>query len=145
MAEVVRITPEIEIPVEELEFRTSRSSGPGGQGVNTTDSRVELRFDLAGSPSIPPEAKERAMRRLASRVDSAGRLRLVAQNQRSQLANRRDATERLAAMLASAVAAPRARRPTRPSATAAARRVESKRRRASTKQLRHRPPPDRDE
>jgi ribosome-associated protein len=144
MAEVVRITPEIEIPVEELEFRTSRSSGPGGQGVNTTDSRVELRFDLAGSPSIPPEAKERAMRRLASRVDSAGRLRLVAQNQRSQLANRRDATERLAAMLASAVAAPRARRPTRPSATAAARRVESKRRRASTKQLRQRPPPDRD-
>jgi ribosome-associated protein len=145
MAEVVRITPEIEIPAEELEFRTSRSSGPGGQGVNTTDSRVELRFDLAGSPSIPPEAKERAMRRLASRVDSAGRLRLVAQNQRSQLANRRDATERLAAMLASAVAAPRTRRPTRPSATAAARRVESKRRRASTKQLRQRPPPDRDE
>jgi ribosome-associated protein len=145
MAEVVRIAPEIEIPVEELEFRTSRSSGPGGQGVNTTDSRVELRFDLAGSPSIPPEAKERAMRRLASRVDSAGRLRLVAQNQRSQLANRRDATERLAAMLASAVAAPRTRRPTRPSATAAARRVESKRRRASTKQLRQRPPPDRDD
>jgi ribosome-associated protein len=145
MAEVVRITPEIEIPVEELEFRTSRSSGPGGQGVNTTDSRVELRFDLAGSPSIPPEAKEHAMRRLASRVDSAGRLRLVAQNQRSQLANRRDATERLAAMLASAVAAPRTRRPTRPSATAAARRVESKRRRASTKQLRQRPPPDRDD
>jgi ribosome-associated protein len=140
VAEAVRITPEIEIPEEELEFRTSRSSGPGGQGVNTTDSRVELRFDLAGSPSIPPEAKERALRRLASRVDSAGRLRLVAQNQRSQLANRRDATERFAAMLASAVALPRTRRPTRPSAGAAARRVEDKRRRASTKQLRRRPP-----
>jgi ribosome-associated protein len=145
VAEVVRITPEIEIPVEELEFRTSRSSGPGGQGVNTTDSRVELRFDLAGSPSIPPEAKERAMRRLASRVDTAGRLRLVAQNQRSQLANRRDATERFAAMLASAVAVPRTRRATRPSAAATARRVESKRRRASTKRLRQRPPPERDE
>jgi ribosome-associated protein len=145
MAEVVRITPEIEIPVEELEFRTSRSSGPGGQGVNTTDSRVELRFDLAGSPSIPPEARERAMRRLASRVDSSGRLRLVAQNQRSQLANRRDATERLAAMLADAVAIPRTRRPTRPSAAARARRAESKRRRASTKQLRQRPPADRGE
>ena len=142
MAEAVRITPEIEIPEEELEFRTSRSSGPGGQGVNTTDSRVELRFDLAGSPSIPPEAKERALRRLASRVDSAGRLRLVAQNQRSQLANRRDATERLAAMLASAVAAPRTRRPTRPSAASTARRVESKRRRSTTKRLRQRPPPD---
>ena len=145
MAEVVQITPEVTIPIEELEFRASRSSGPGGQGVNTTDSRVELRFDLAGSPSIPPEAKQRALRRLASRVDAAGRLRLVAQNQRSQLANRRDATERLAAMLASAVAAPRTRRPTRPSVTAAARRVESKRRRASTKQLRQRPPPDRDD
>jgi ribosome-associated protein len=139
--EVVHVSPEIEIPVEELEFRTSRSSGPGGQGVNTTDSRVELRFDLAGSPSIPPEARERALRRLSSRVDSAGRLRLVAQNQRSQLANRRDATERLAAMLAEAVTPPRTRRPTRPSAAAKARRVESKRRRASTKQLR-RPPAD---
>jgi ribosome-associated protein len=138
--EVVHVSPEIEIPVEELEFRTSRSSGPGGQGVNTTDSRVELRFDLAGSPSIPPEARKRALRRLSSRVDSAGRLRLVAQNQRSQLANRRDATERLAAMLAEAVTPPRTRRPTRPSAAAKARRVESKRRRAFTKQLRRRPP-----
>ncbi|SRR6266545_3881603 len=145
MAEVVRITPEVAIPAEELEFRASRSSGPGGQGVNTTDSRVELRFDLAGSPSIPPEAKERALRRLSSRVDSSGRLRLVAQNQRSQLANRRDATERLAAMLASAMAVPRTRRPSRPSAAATARRVESKRRRATTKRLRRRPPPDRGE
>jgi ribosome-associated protein len=145
MAEVMRITPEVAIPAEELEFRASRSSGPGGQGVNTTDSRVELRFDLAGSPSIPPEAKERALRRLSSRVDSSGRLRLVAQNQRSQLANRRDATERLAAMLASAMAVPRTRRPSRPSAAATARRVESKRRRATTKRLRQRPPPDRGE
>ncbi len=146
MAEVVQITPEVAIPIEELEFRASRSSGPGGQGVNTTDSRVELRFDLAGSPSIPPEAKQRALRRLASRVDAAGRLRLVAQNQRSQLANqlanRRDATERFAAMLAAAMAVPRTRRPTRPSAASTARRVESKRRRSTTKRLRQRPPPD---
>jgi ribosome-associated protein len=145
MAEVVRITPEVAIPIEELEFRTSRSSGPGGQGVNTTDSRVELRFDLAGSPSIPPEAKQRALRRLASRLDSTGRLRLVAQSQRSQLANRRDATERFAAMLAAALPAPRPRRPTRPGPAAAARRVEAKRRRAGTKRLRQRPPPDRGE
>src|SRR6266536_1262971 len=129
MAEVVRITPEVAIPIEELEFRASRSSGPGGQGVNTTDSRVELRFDLAGSPSIPPEAKQRALRRLA-------------QNQRSQLANRRDATERFAAMLAAAMAVPRTRRPTRPSVASTARRVESKRRRSTTKRLRRRPPPD---
>jgi ribosome-associated protein len=142
MAEVVRVTPEVAIPIEELEFRTSRSSGPGGQGVNTTDSRVELRFDLAGSPSIPPHIKQRALRRLASRVDSSGRLRLVAQSQRSQLANRREATERFAAMLASAMTVPRNRRPTRPSAAVTARRVESKRRRATTKRLRQRPSPD---
>jgi ribosome-associated protein len=142
MPEVVQVTPEIAIPVDELEFRTSRSSGPGGQSVNTSDSRVELRFDLEGSPSIPPEAKERARRRLASRLDRGGRLRLVAQNQRSQLANRRDATERFAAMLADAMAAPRARRATRPGPLATRRRVEEKRRRAETKQLRRRPPPD---
>src|ERR671935_1369313 len=104
MGEVVRVTPEVAIPVEELEFRASRASGPGGQGVNTTDSRVELRFDLAGSPSLPAEAKARALRRLASRVDSTGTLRVVAQAQRSQLANRRAAIERFAELLGNALA-----------------------------------------
>jgi ribosome-associated protein len=137
--EELRITPEVVIPYDELEFRVSRASGPGGQGVNTTDSRVELRFDLAGSPSIPPEAKQRALRRLASRLDSSGRLRVVAQTQRSQLLNRREAAERLAELLAPAMAAPRTRRPTRPSAAARARRVESKRQRSATKRLRQRP------
>jgi ribosome-associated protein len=142
MAEAVQITRDLSIPLEELELRASRASGPGGQGVNTTDSRVELRFDLAGSPSLPPDLKDRAMRRLASRLDSSGRLRVVAQTQRSQLANRRDATERFAALLGAAVAAPRSRRPTRPGAAAAARRLEAKRQRAATKRLRQRPPPD---
>ncbi|HZD37041.1 MAG TPA: alternative ribosome rescue aminoacyl-tRNA hydrolase ArfB, partial [Actinomycetes bacterium] len=108
---MIQITRELAIPLEELELRASRASGPGGQGVNTTDSRVELRFDLAGSTSLPPEAKERAMRRLASRLDSSGHLRVVAQTQRSQLANRRDALQRFAALLAGAVAAPRSRKP----------------------------------
>src|SRR6266508_5349832 len=139
MAEVVQITRDLSIPLEELEFRASRASGPGGQGVNTTDSRVELRFDLAGSPSLPPDLKERAIRHLASRLDSAGRLRVVAQTQRSQLANRRDAIERFATLLGDAVAVPRSRRPTRPGA-AAARRREAKRQRAATKRLRQRPP-----
>jgi len=145
VAEVIRVTPEVAIPVSELEFRASRASGPGGQGVNTTDSRVELRFDLAGSPSLPPDAKARALRRLARRVDSSGTLRLVAQAQRSQLANRRDATERLAELLAGALAAPKARRPTRPTRAAEARRLEAKRRRATTKSLRRRLPPPKDE
>jgi ribosome-associated protein len=139
VSEAVRITPEVAIPVAELEFRASRSSGPGGQGVNTTDSRVELRFDLAGSPSLPDEAKARALRRLGPRVDSGGVLRVVAQTSRSQLANRRAATERFAELLAAALATPRPRRPTRPSRAAAARRVESKRRRSVTKRLRGRP------
>jgi ribosome-associated protein len=136
---MIQITRELAIPLEEVELRASRASGPGGQGVNTTDSRVELRFDLANSASLPPEVKERAMRRLASRLDSAGRLRVVAQTQRSQLANRRDAIERFAALLADAVAVPRSRKATRPSAAATARRVEGKRRRSATKRLR-RPP-----
>jgi ribosome-associated protein len=139
VAEVVRITPEIAIPVAELEFRASRASGPGGQGVNTTDSRVELRFDVAGSPSLSPDAKERALRRLGPRLDSGGVLRVVAQAQRSQLANRRAAVERFAELLAAALHTPRPRRPTRPSRAAAARRVEGKRRRAATKRLRERP------
>ena len=139
MSEVVRVTPEIAIPVAELEFRASRASGPGGQGVNTTDSRVELRFDVAGSPSLSPAARERALRRLGPRLDASGVLRVVAQAQRSQLANRRAAVERFAELLAAALATPRPRRPTRPSRAAAARRVESKRRRAATKRLRGRP------
>jgi ribosome-associated protein len=145
VAEVIRVSPEVAIPVAELEFRASRASGPGGQGVNTTDSRVELRFDLAGSPSLPPEAKELALRRLGPRLDSHGVLRVVAQAQRSQLANRRAATERFAELLSAALATPRPRRPTRPTRAAAARRVEDKRRRAATKRLRgHLPRPDDD-
>jgi ribosome-associated protein len=141
MAEVVQVTPELAIPVEELHFRVSRSGGPGGQGVNTTDSRVELLFDLAGSPSLSDEQKQRAIRRLGRRVDPGGTLRVVAQTYRSQLANRRVAVERFAALLAGALAVQRSRRPTRPSAGAAARRLDTKRRRATTKQLRRRPPP----
>ena len=139
MSEVIRVTPEIAVPVAELEFRASRASGPGGQGVNTTASRVELRFDLAGSPSLSDEAKELALRRLGPRVDSGGVLRVVAQAQRSQLANRRAAMERFAELLAAALATPRARRPTRPTRASTARRVDSKRRRSATKRLRDRP------
>jgi ribosome-associated protein len=139
VAELVRVAPEVAIPLAELEFRASRASGPGGQGVNTTDSRVELRFDLAGSPSLPPEAKARALRRLGPRVDSRGVLRVVAQAQRSQLANRRAAVERFAELMGAALATQPTRRPTRPSRAAAARRVETKRRRSATKRMRGRP------
>jgi ribosome-associated protein len=139
VAEEVRVTREVAIPLAELEFRASRASGPGGQGVNTTDSRVELRFDLAASPSLPPEAKARALRRLGPRVDSRGVLRVVAQAQRSQLANRRAAIDRFAELLAAALAPPPPPPPTPPPPPAAARRVEAKRRRAAVKRLRGRP------
>jgi ribosome-associated protein len=144
VSEVIRVSPEVAIPVAELEFRASRSSGPGGQGVNTTDSRVELRFDLAGSPSLPPEAKELALRRLGPRLDTGGVLRVVAQTQRSQLANRRAATERFAELMAAALATPKVRRPTRPGRAAEVRRLEAKRRHAAAKSLR-RPPSRGDE
>ena len=139
VAEVVRNTPQVAIPVGPLEFRATRASGPGGQGVNTTDSRVELRFDLTNSPSLTPEAKERALRRLGPRLDSHGVLRVVAQAQRSQLANRRAAVERFAELMAAALATARPRYPTRPTRAASARRVDAKRRRSATKRLRGRP------
>ncbi|RZT83610.1 ribosome-associated protein [Pseudonocardia sediminis] len=123
----------------ELRWRFSRASGPGGQGVNTTDSRVELSFDVAGSPSVPAAMRERATSRLAHRLVD-GVVTVVAQEHRSQLRNREAARERLAALLAEATAAaPPARRPTRPTAGSRRRRLDAKTRRGATKRLRGRP------
>ena len=123
----------------ELGWRFSRSSGPGGQGVNTTDSRVELSVDLANSPSVPDELRERLLRRLSGRLTD-GVLTIVASEHRSQLRNRETARDRLAAVLARAVAPdPPARRPTRPSKRAKQRRMDDKTRRGRIKRLRGRP------
>jgi len=123
----------------ELDWRFSRSSGPGGQGVNTTDSRVELSVDLANSPSVPDELRERLLRRLSGRLTD-GVLTVVASEHRSQLRNREAARDRLAAVLARAVAPdPPARRPTRPSKRAKQRRMDDKTRRGRIKRLRGRP------
>jgi ribosome-associated protein len=123
----------------ELGWRFSRSSGPGGQGVNTTDSRVELSVDLANSPSVPDELRERLLRRLSGRLTD-GVLTIVASVHRSQLRNREAARDRLAAVLARAVAPdPPARRPTRPSKRAKQRRMDDKTRRGRIKRLRGRP------
>src|SRR6266542_1954614 len=127
------ITRAVTIPRTELSWRFSRSGGPGGQSVNTSDSRVELRFDLAGTAALPPPLKERALARLADRLVD-GELVVTAAEHRSQLQNRRAAEARLVAALAAAVAPPaRARRPTRPSRTAVQRRLDSKRHRGETK------------
>ncbi len=123
----------------ELSWRFSRSSGPGGQGVNTTDSRVELSFDLARSPSVPEPLRERALQRLANRLVD-GVLTVVAAEHRSQLRNRDAARRRLALLLADATAPdPPPRRPTRPSKRAKARRVDEKTHRGQIKRFRGRP------
>ena len=127
------------LPERELHWRFSRASGPGGQGVNTTDSRVELSFDLARSPSVPEPLRERALGRLAGRLVD-GVVTVVASEQRSQLRNRDAARERLAEILRNAVAAdPPKRRPTRPTAGAKRRRLDAKTRRGAVKRLRGRP------
>jgi ribosome-associated protein len=126
----------IAIPRSELAWRFSRSSGPGGQSVNTADSRVELRWNLAGSDALPPPLKERALHRLASRLLD-GVLVVTAQEHRAQLQNRRAAEARLVALVAAAIApGPPTRRPTRPSRGAVQARLDAKRRRSMTKQQR---------
>ncbi|MHA6628245.1 alternative ribosome rescue aminoacyl-tRNA hydrolase ArfB [Pseudonocardia sichuanensis] len=127
------------LPGRELRWRFSRASGPGGQGVNTTDSRVELSFDLQRSPSVPEALRERALRRLGGRL-VGGVLTVVAAEQRSQLRNREAARERLAAALREATRAdPPTRRPTRPTAGSKRRRLDAKARRGAVKRLRGRP------
>jgi ribosome-associated protein len=124
------------IPEAELRWRFSRSSGPGGQSVNTTDSRVELSLDLARTAALSPVLKARALARLADRLVD-GVITVAASEHRSQLQNRRAAETRLAALLREAVAPPpRARRATRPSRGAVQRRLDTKKRRGETKRLR---------
>ena len=139
MAASIRVRS-LEIPSRELSWRFSRSSGPGGQGVNTTDSRVEVSFDVAGSSALPDALRDRALERLAGRLVD-GVLTVSAQENRSQLANRRAAQQRLVDALADALAPPaRARRTSRPSRRAVQRRLDAKRMRSRTKALRRRPP-----
>lgn len=121
------------VPEAELRERFSRSSGPGGQGVNTTDSRVELSFDLAASPGLPEPLRARALDRLAGRLVN-GVLTVTASEHRAQLANREAARERMAALLRVAIAPPpKRRRPTRPSRAAKERRLAEKKRRSQRK------------
>ncbi|MFM7360231.1 MAG: alternative ribosome rescue aminoacyl-tRNA hydrolase ArfB [Cyanobium sp.] len=121
------------IPAAELGWRFSRASGPGGQGVNTTDSRVELVFDLAGSPSLPEPLRQRALARLAGRL-ADGELTVVAAEHRSQWRNRQAARRRLAELLALAMAPPPPpRRRTRPTRASQQRRLAAKRQRGSLK------------
>ncbi|MTD58068.1 alternative ribosome rescue aminoacyl-tRNA hydrolase ArfB [Amycolatopsis pithecellobii] len=127
------VTRRFVIPAGELRERFSRSSGPGGQGVNTTDSRVELSFDVARSPAVPDDLRARLLARLASRL-SGGVLTIAASEHRAQLANREAARARLVSALRDAAAPPPPkRRATKPSRGAKERRLAEKKRRGDVK------------
>jgi ribosome-associated protein len=126
----------ITIPPEELSWRFSRSSGPGGQSVNTTDSQAELSFDLAGTAALPPVLRDRALAALSGRL-SKGVITVAASEYKSQLRNREAAAARLSALLTEATAPPPpARRPTRPTRSSTERRLADKQRRSHLKRLR---------
>jgi ribosome-associated protein len=126
----------ITIPADELTWRFSRSPGPGGQSVNTADTRVELGYDLAGSAALPEPLKQRALAALAGRLTN-GVITVTASENRSQLRNREAAAARLAGLLTEATAPPPPpRRPTKPTRGSVERRLSSKQRRAKTKKLR---------
>jgi ribosome-associated protein len=133
--ESIRVTRSVVLPRSEIEFRYSRSSGPGGQHAQKSETRVEALFDVEASSALTDAQKRRV-------VGKAGPvLRAIAQDERSQLRNRELATERLVGQLREALRVPRLRQPTKPSAQSRKRRLESKRRRGETKRLR-RPPSD---
>ena len=136
MDDGLRVTPSLSIPLSEIELRTSRSSGPGGQHANVTESRVEAAFEVAASSSLSDAQRTRLEEQLGPRVTA------VAQDARSQARNRELALERLAAKLAAGLEVPKRRRATRPSRTARKKRIESKRRRSQTKRLRRPPEAD---
>ncbi|HEY7630602.1 MAG TPA: alternative ribosome rescue aminoacyl-tRNA hydrolase ArfB [Thermoleophilaceae bacterium] len=130
------VTRSVSVPLSEIELRVSRSSGPGGQHANVTASRVEAVFDVAESPSLSDAQRKRVMARVGPRLTA------VAQDTRSQARNRELALERLRSRLASALAVPRTRRPTKPTKASRTERLESKRRRSDTKRARRRPTSD---
>lgn len=134
MAERLRIDERLSLPLSEIELRTSRSSGPGGQHANVTASRVEAVFDVEASASLSETQRRRLLERLGPVVTA------VAQDARGQARNRELALERLAARIAGGLRVPRKRRPTKPSRASRKRRLEGKRRTAEKKRSRQRPP-----
>ncbi len=133
MEDPLRIDGELSIPLGEIELRASRSSGPGGQHANVTDSRIEAVFDVEASPTLTDAQRARLLEKLGPQVSA------VAQDARSQARNRELALERLREKLAAGLKVPRKRKPTRPGRAARERRLEQKRRRSQRKQQRQRP------
>lgn len=136
---MIHINDRVSIPEEELRFRFSASSGPGGQHVNKVETRVTLLFDVDESPSLSEEDRRRVMTRLSSRIGRNGVLRVVSQRHRSQRANREAAIERFAELLREALRREKKRRPTRPSRAAREARIRDKKKRSRLKRERSKP------
>jgi ribosome-associated protein len=134
----LQIRSGVAVPRHELTFRATRSGGPGGQHVNTSSTRVELTWSVWRTNALTPELRQRAVDRLANRIDGEGVLRLVSDRTRSQLQNREDVTERFVEILRAALTVPKARRPTKVSKGVKARRLDAKKRHGAKKAERRR-------
>jgi ribosome-associated protein len=128
------VTPDVSIPDEEFEWKFIRSSGPGGQNVNKVASAVQLRFLLPRNTSLPVAARNRLRRMAGQKLIDDGTILISARSERSQEQNRRDALERLAELIRAALIEPKLRKKTRPTRASKERRIESKKRRGTTKQ-----------
>jgi ribosome-associated protein len=137
---MIQVTPAIAIEKDELQIEYIRSSGPGGQNVNKVATAAQLRFDVAHSPSLPEDVKNRLIDQAGGRVTGEGVLIIDARRFRSQEANREDAIKRLIELIRKAAYKPPVRRPTSPTQASKRRRLESKRRRSATKQMRRSAP-----
>ncbi len=133
MADEVPVNSTLSIPLSELAFKFSRSGGPGGQNVNKVSTRVEVAFDVAGSPSLLESQRQKLLRRLGRRLDSQGVLRVQADESRSQWQNRQAAIQRMAETIADALKVRKKRIPTRRTVASNARRLEEKKRRGHLK------------
>ena len=129
----LNVTPRLAIPRSELQYRASRSGGPGGQHVNTSSTRIELLWDIANSRAVTDEERERLRTKLAARLDSEGMIRVVASDRRSQQQNRQAADERLARLIEHALQVPKKRRATKPTRAAKERRIAEKKRNSERK------------
>jgi len=139
MPAVLSINSRVKIPSSELRFRFARSGGHGGQNVNKVETRVELLFDAAHSPTLCDADRLRILRHLESRIDSNGIVRVVAQESRSQWRNRENAVERFVELLRAALKPRKKRIATRLTGAAKEKRLEQKKRRSETKRLRRNP------